>query len=130
MPPAPVTPSTPGQSVAPSSGEVMQVVAASRKTAWMSCIQAEVLSKAALVLTRSARWLSPPRVSLSWSLARLGESGTRMDGLQREQSEESQEMVVDFLVDTNPVPSTWTDSDGWGVLQPSSKSPEPHSDHL
>ena len=90
----------------------MQVVAASRKTAWMSYIQAETLSKTALLLTRSPRRLSPPRVSLSWSLARLGESGTRMDGLQREQSEESQEMVVDFLVDTNPVPSTCTDSNG------------------
>ena len=96
----------------------MQVVAASRKTAWMSCIQAETLSKAALVLTRSARWLSPPRVSLSWSLARLGESGTRMDGLQREQSEESQEMVADFLVDTNPAPSTWTHSDGLSAWKP------------
>ena len=38
-----MTPSTPGQSLAPSSGEVMQVVAASRKTAWTSCIQAETL---------------------------------------------------------------------------------------
>ena len=60
-----------------------------------------------LLLTKLSSWLSPPRVSLSWSSARLGETGTTTVGLHREQSEGSQETVYDLLVATIPAPLTW-----------------------
>ena len=63
-----------------------------------------------LLLTRLPSWLSPPRVSLSWSSARLGEIGTRTVGLHKAHSEGSQDTVNDFLVATNPASLTCADS--------------------
>ena len=82
----------------------------------MEILDRDVDPSGVLLLTMLARWLSPPSVSLSWSSAKLGESGTRTNGSHREQSEGSQETVDDFLVVTNPTPLTWTHRQG-GLTQ-------------
>ena len=76
----------------------------------MEILDRDIGPSVVMLLTRFPSWLSPPRVSLSWSSARLGEIGTRTVGLHTAQSEGSQDTVNDFLVATNSAPLTWADS--------------------